>query len=57
MKTFETGKSLFRIPATLKRYNPYKPNDPEEFNLLISTDKLADMVLLRIDKMEAEKTA
>ena len=54
MKTFETGKSFYRVPATLNRENP---ENPQKFILLISTEKLNDMVLLRIDKMEMQKAA
>lgn len=54
MKTFETGRSFHRVPATL---NQNDPNAPEQINLLISTERLADTVLLRIDYMEAKKAA
>jgi hypothetical protein len=51
METYDTGRSLFRVPATLCRNIP---EDPEIIKLLISTEKLADIVLLRIDKIEVE---
>jgi hypothetical protein len=51
METHETGKSLLRVPATLKRY---APRDQIDIKLLISTEKVGDVVLLRIDEMKAE---
>ena len=50
METFETGKSLLRVPATLNQNSPVAP---EKINLLISTEKFADFVLLRVDEMNA----
>jgi PAS domain-containing protein len=52
MQTYGTGKGFQRVQATL---NQYTPEDPEEMDLLISTEKLSDVVLLRIDKIEAKK--
>jgi hypothetical protein len=54
MQTYATGKSFLKVPATL---NKNTPEEPERVNLLISTEKLADLVLLRIDRMEAEDPA
>jgi hypothetical protein len=51
METHETGKSFLRVPATLRRGTP---EDMTNIKLLISTEKAGDMVLLRIDEMEAE---
>jgi len=51
METHRTGRSFLRIPATL---NHNTPQDPEKIKLLISTERLADLVLLRIDEMEAK---
>lgn len=51
METHETGMSFLRVPATLKRY---APQDPIDIKLLISTERLGDVVLLRIDEMEAK---
>jgi hypothetical protein len=54
MKTYGTGKGFLRVPATL---NQNTPEDPEEMNLLISTERLADVVLLRIDQIEAKEAS
>jgi hypothetical protein len=54
METYGTGKSLLKVPATLYRNTR---EDPEKTKLLISTERLADLVLLRIDEMEAGDTA
>lgn len=48
MATFGTGRSCLKVPATLNRKSP---EDPEKIKMLISTEKLNDMVLLRIDKI------
>ena len=53
MKTHGTGRGFLNVPATLNRNNP---EDPKKIKLLISTERLADMVLLRIDEMEAKDT-
>jgi hypothetical protein len=52
MQTYGTGKGFRRVQATLSHYTP---QDPEQMDLLISTEKLSDVVLLRIDKIEAKK--
>jgi hypothetical protein len=44
--TFKTGNSHLLTPAYLTQG---KPDDTQEIKLLISTEKLADVVLLRID--------
>jgi len=51
MDTYRTGKSFLRVPATLNTINLQKP---EKIKLLISTEKIADLVLLRIDEMKAQ---
>ena len=51
METHGTGRSFLRVPATLNRNTP---QDPKKIKLLISTERLADLVLLRIDEMEAK---
>ncbi len=51
MDTYRTGRSHLRYPALLKRG---KPGQPETMELLISTEKLGDVVLLRIDRIERE---
>jgi hypothetical protein len=51
METHETGRSFLRVPAMLNRHNP---QDPDKIKLLISTERLVDLVLLRIDEMEAK---
>jgi hypothetical protein len=50
METHTTGKSFLRVRATLNQNTAEKP---QRMNLLISTEKLASVVLLRIDEMEA----
>ena len=52
MKTHGTGKGFRKVQATL---NQNTPENPEQMNLLISTERLANVVLLRIDKIEAKK--
>ena len=52
MKTHGTGKGFRKVQATLNRNTP---ENPQQMNLLISTERLANVVLLRIDKLEAEK--
>jgi PAS domain-containing protein len=54
METYETGKSFQKVPATLDRSCS---EDAGETDLLISTERLADVVLLRIDKLEAKHAA
>ncbi|MFH1123775.1 MAG: hypothetical protein V1758_08980 [Pseudomonadota bacterium] len=54
METYSTGKSLLRIPATLNQCSSEKP---EKIKLLISTERLADVVLLRIDDIEMKEEA
>ncbi|MDH4161292.1 MAG: hypothetical protein OEW15_01215 [Nitrospirota bacterium] len=46
--TFETGESQIEVPATLKYDGPGKSGD---INMLISTEKMGEVVLLRIDKV------
>lgn len=48
-QTFETGESLINVPATL-RYGD--PSDPQPVAMRISTEKMGDVVLLRIDRMD-----
>ena len=48
MKTFDTGQSLHRVPAYLNRW---VGNEKIRIELLISTEKVADTVLLRIDQV------
>ena len=54
METHGTGRSLLRVPATLYRNTP---EDPEKIKLLISTERLADLILLRIDEMQTRYAA
>ena len=49
MGTFETGKSLKSVPAYLNRQNG---NTIQKVELLISTEKVDDVVLLRIDEIQ-----
>jgi hypothetical protein len=54
METYGTGKSFLRVPATLNTNTLQKP---ERIKLLISTEKIAELVLLRIDEIEAQNGA
>jgi PAS domain-containing protein len=54
METHGTGRGLLRVPATLNRNNK---QDPEKIKLLISTERIADLVLLRIDEVQAKDAA
>jgi PAS domain-containing protein len=54
MQTYATGRSFLRVPATL---NQNTPEDPQKMNLLISTERIAELVLLRIDKLETNDAA
>ena len=54
METYGTGRSFLRVPATLDQNTS---EHPEKMSLLISTERLADLVLLRIDKIEAKAAA
>jgi len=49
MDTFRTGKSHSKVPAILKQQ---KTTEPQEIHLHISTEKVADVVLLRVDKVQ-----
>ena len=49
METYASGRSFLRVPALLSRNTP---EDPVIIKLLISTEKVSDMVLLRIDEIE-----
>lgn len=50
METFRTGQSLRQVPAFLKRDTR---NSIHTINFLISTEKVGDVVLLRIDEVLA----
>lgn len=52
IKTFETGRSLRQVPAFLNRQNR---NSIHRIDFLISTEKVDDMVLLRIDEVMEEQ--
>jgi len=54
MESHTTGKSFLKVRATLNRATA---EEPQRMNLLISTEKVASVVLLRIDEMEAQKAA
>ena len=54
METHGTGRSFLRVPATLYCNIP---EDPEKIELLISTEKRDDLVLLRIDKVKEKDAA
>jgi len=51
MQTYGTGRPFQRVPAKVNRNSP---QEAEKMHLLISTERLADLVLLRIDKKEAQ---
>lgn len=48
MDTFRTGKNHLKVPTTLKQATTA---EPQEIHLHISTEKVADVVLLRVDSM------
>lgn len=48
MDTHETGKSNIKVPATL---NKSYEHDSKNIEMYISTEKVKDLVLLRIDKI------
>jgi len=48
METFETGQSRLRVPAYLNRESS---GEAEQIRFLISTEKVADIVLLRVDEV------
>jgi len=54
MDTYDTGRSFLRVPAKLNRNTA---QDPEKIKMLISTERVADLVLLRIDEMETKDAA
>lgn len=52
METFTTGKSLRQVPAHLNRQSR---SSVHKLRFLISTEKVADVVLLRIDEVIEEQ--
>lgn len=48
MKTFETGRSLRRVPAFL---NQYRDRQVQKLDFLISTEKVDQVVLLQVDEI------
>ena len=54
METYDTGRSFLRVPAKLTRNTA---QDPEKIKMLISTERVADLILLRIDEMETKDAA
>jgi hypothetical protein len=48
METLATGRSQSNVPATLKRHTP---EDPQDVRFLISTEKMDDAVLLRVEEI------
>jgi hypothetical protein len=52
METYASGRSFFRVPALLCRNTP---EDPVIIKLQISTEKVSDLVLLRIDEIEEKQ--
>jgi hypothetical protein len=53
METFETGKGLRQVPAFLNRQGR---NAIHKIRFLISTEKVDDVVLLRIDEVMSDDT-
>jgi hypothetical protein len=47
--TYTTGESLIEVPATLHSGEPGKP---QEIVMRISTEKMGDVVLLRVDRTD-----
>lgn len=54
METFQTGKIILRMPATLK---PQEYEESQEICFYISTEKVLDVVLLRVDNVLQENSA
>lgn len=54
MNTFNSGKSHINVPAYLNIGNT---ENPQKIELLISTEKANDVVLLRVDKFGNEELA
>ena len=54
METFQSGKSVLRMPATLK---PQEYEESQEIHFYISTEKVSDIVLLRVDAVLQEDSA
>jgi len=54
MDTFQSGKSHLKTPAYL---NVGDPDDCQKIDLLISTEKVRDVVLLRIDEFGGNEEA
>ena len=48
-ETHETGQGALKVPASLK---PYPGSQAPSVDLEISTEKVGDLVLLRIDKLD-----
>ncbi len=46
--TFETGESLIEVPATLQFAGR---GEPQHIDMLISTEKMGEVVVLRVDRM------
>jgi hypothetical protein len=51
MDAYEPGKSLLRVPAYLNRKTS---GDSQKLRFLISTEKVREVVLLRIDEVGME---
>jgi hypothetical protein len=50
--TMETGKSLIRVPAVL---NCGEASEPDKIVMHISTEKMGNIVLLRVDAAEEQR--
>jgi ferredoxin len=53
-ETHATGQGLLRVPATLLLHSPV---NPQEIRFLITTEKVKDVVLLRIDEVSPSVSA
>lgn len=52
MDTFQSGESHLKTPAYL---NTGTPDDCKKVDFLISTEKVKEVVLLRIDKIDSNE--
>jgi len=52
-QTFESGKSLSDVPATIHHSGQ---GEPQDIALLISTEKMGDVILLKVEKASAPVT-
>ncbi|MBI5725500.1 MAG: hypothetical protein HZA50_16200 [Planctomycetes bacterium] len=53
LDTYATGKGFLKRPVIL---NQNTPEDPQKINMFISTEKVGNIVFMRIDEMEGRST-